>query len=131
MFRLYNLMNNIKGLKVSTARSVYNLQGHILLALPNKGKVHRKKRRRKTDKCQFYPYTSLRTVKTDIFPFFPLVKTNIFPFFLPSAYTYLPKTDICQFFFFFFFYEPFPNLVLRRMRANILQYSFVSNVSRK
>ena len=34
------------------------------------------------------------------FSFFsPLVKTNIFPFFPPSAYTYLPKTDICQFFF--------------------------------
>ena len=52
--------------------------------------------------------TVKRTVKTNIFPFFPLVKTNFFPFYPPSPYTYLPKTDICKFFF-FFFYEPFPN----------------------
>ena len=39
------------------------------------------KKRKKTDKCQFCPYTYLRTVKTDNFPFFPLVKTNIFLFF--------------------------------------------------
>merc|ERR1711954_311660 len=33
------------------------------------GKGHRKKRK-KTDKCLFCPYTYLRTVKTDIFLFF-------------------------------------------------------------
>ena len=36
----------------------------------NKGKVHRKRKEKKTYKCQFCPYTYLRTVKTDIFPFF-------------------------------------------------------------
>ena len=35
-----------------------------------KGKVHRKKKEKKTYKCQFSPYTYLRTVKTDTFPFF-------------------------------------------------------------
>ena len=60
------------------------------------------KKEEKTDKCQFCPYTYLRTVKTDMFPFFPLVKTKFFLFFPPSPYTYLPKTDICKFFSSFF-----------------------------
>merc|ERR1712175_55361 len=41
----------------------------------DKGKVHRKKKK-KTDKCLFCPYTYLRTVKTDIFLFFPLYVTR-------------------------------------------------------
>ena len=74
------------------------------------------KKKKKNNKNQFCPYTYLRPVKTNLFPFFPHLspkdtclfkvcwekrKKNLF--FKMLGYTYVPKTNFYQFFFLFFY----------------------------
>ena len=60
------------GLFTTTKNIHFGDEGCLLIApMYLKGKVHRKEK--KTDKCQFCPYTYLRT---DIFLFFPLYVTR-------------------------------------------------------
>ena len=92
------------------------------------GKGSQKKKKRKTDKCQFCPYTYLCTVNTNIFSPMSTVekrkkeeKTNISTF---SAQNYLPKTNICQFCFLLFLMT-FPKGIFEHLSA--LQHLKVKN----
>ena len=61
-----------------------------------KGKVHRKRKEEKTDKCQFCLYTYLRTVKTDIFLFFSPYMSQDAPLKCRSPwYSCLPRVQRC------------------------------------
>ena len=57
------------------------------------------KKKEKTDKCLFCPYTYLRTVKTDIFLFFPLYVTRCVKIFADCWPFSLIFTQFGSFFF--------------------------------